>query len=145
MKNKMKTYPKEIRNRVKQICGKSYRKRFDIDEQFDWEKSEEGSDFWVDIYFGNYDVFYEKYPEELIVDITVNGHEIVAPKDTVVESVINQFKERSEVGFKKYGTNLDRKDLNVLEWMQHLQEELMDACLYVEKLKKEVWVRKNTK
>lgn len=83
--------------------------------------------------------------DEFLGNITVNGHEIVSPKDSVVESVINQFKERSEVGFKKYGTNLDRKDLNVLEWMQHLQEELMDACLYVEKLKKEVWVRKNTK
>ena len=33
--------------------------------------------------------------------------------------------------------NLERKDLNLLEWLQHLQEELMDAACYVEKLKEE--------
>ena len=56
-------------------------------------------------------------------------------KDTIVESVIEQFKQRSEVGIKKYNTTLDRTDLNTLEWIQHLQEELMDATLYIEKLK----------
>ena len=56
-------------------------------------------------------------------------------KDTIVESVINQFKERSEVGITKYGTTLDRDDLSTLEWLKHLQEELMDATLYIEKLK----------
>jgi hypothetical protein len=73
--------------------------------------------------------------DEFLYGIEVNEPEVV---DTVVESVINQFKQRSEVGFKKYGTNLDREDLNALEWLQHLQEELMDACLYVEKLKKQI-------
>ena len=57
------------------------------------------------------------------------------PKDTIVESVIEQFKQRSEVGIKKYNTTLDREDLNTLEWLQHFQEELMDATLYIEKLK----------
>jgi hypothetical protein len=56
-------------------------------------------------------------------------------KDTIVESVIEQFKQRSEVGIKKYNTTLDRKDLTRLEWLQHLQEELFDASLYIEKLK----------
>lgn len=56
-------------------------------------------------------------------------------KDTIVESVINQFKQRSEVGINKYGVTLDRKDLTSLEWMNHLQQELMDATLYIEKLK----------
>ena len=36
---------------------------------------------------------------------------------------------------KKYGTNLDRTDLSILEWIQHAQEEHMDAILYLEKLK----------
>jgi hypothetical protein len=58
-------------------------------------------------------------------------------KDTIVESVINQFKQRSEVGINKYGVTLDRTDLSTLEWIQHLQEELFDAVLYIEKLKKE--------
>jgi hypothetical protein len=59
-------------------------------------------------------------------------------KDTIVESVIEQFKERSNVGIKKYGVTLDREDLNALEWLQHLQEELMDATLYVQKLKEKL-------
>ena len=59
-------------------------------------------------------------------------------KDTIVESVIEQFKERSNVGINKYGVTLDRTDLNALEWLQHLQEELMDATLYVQKLKKKL-------
>ena len=58
--------------------------------------------------------------------------------DSIVESVLDKFKERSEEGIKKYGVTLDRKDLNGLEWLTHLQEELMDATLYIEKLKKEL-------
>jgi hypothetical protein len=55
--------------------------------------------------------------------------------DSVVTSVINSFKQRAEFGQKKYGTNLDRTDLSVLDWIQHAQEEHMDAILYLEKLK----------
>lgn len=55
--------------------------------------------------------------------------------DSIVESVITKFKERSETGIKKYGKTLDREDLNFIEWVNHLQEELMDAILYAEKLK----------
>jgi len=56
-------------------------------------------------------------------------------KDSIVESVVNQFKQRSQVGINKYGVTLDRDDLSTLEWLKHLQEELMDATLYIEKLK----------
>lgn len=55
--------------------------------------------------------------------------------DTIVEAVINKFKERSEVGIKKYGVTLDRKDLSVLDWIKHAQDEAMDFILYLEKLK----------
>lgn len=58
-------------------------------------------------------------------------------QDSIVESVIASFKNRSAAGLKKYGTTLDRNDLSRLEWLQHLQEELMDAVLYLEKLKKQ--------
>ena len=57
------------------------------------------------------------------------------PKDKLVEKVKDQFTERSETGIEKYGTTLERNDLNLLEWLQHLQEEFMDATLYIEKLK----------
>jgi len=56
-------------------------------------------------------------------------------EDKVVTKVINSFRERSEQGINKYGTTLQRDDLSPLEWMQHLQEELMDATLYIEVLK----------
>ncbi len=55
--------------------------------------------------------------------------------DSVVTAVIQKFQQRAEVGQKKYGTNLDRTDLSVLDWIQHAQEEHMDAILYLEKLK----------
>lgn len=58
--------------------------------------------------------------------------------DSIVLSVIEKFKQRSEVGQKKYGTTLDRTDLSFLDWVNHMQEELMDAILYLEKLKKTV-------
>ena len=55
--------------------------------------------------------------------------------DSVVMSVIKQFKGRADFGMQKYGTNMDRQDLSVLDWIQHTQEEHMDAILYLEKLK----------
>ena len=58
-----------------------------------------------------------------------------ATKDRHVQSVINKFAERSEIGLIKYGTTLERKDLSLIDWLNHLQEELMDATLYCEKLK----------
>lgn len=58
--------------------------------------------------------------------------------DSIVQSIIDKFKERSIIGKKKYGTDLDRTDLSVLDWIQHAQEEHMDAILYLEKLKKEL-------
>ena len=56
-------------------------------------------------------------------------------KDNVVNSVLEAYKKRSNEGIRKYGTTLERDDLNVLDWLQHLQEELMDATLYIETLK----------
>lgn len=56
-------------------------------------------------------------------------------RDTIVQSLIDKFKSRSKIGFGKYGKTLDRNDLSETEWLTHLQEELMDASLYIEKLK----------
>lgn len=57
--------------------------------------------------------------------------------DTIVESVVQKFQQRSQIGIQKYGKTLDRNDLNFIEWVNHLQEELMDAILYAEKLKQD--------
>ena len=55
--------------------------------------------------------------------------------DNIVERVVSLFRSRSERGIEKYGTTLDKNELSNREWLQHLQEELMDAALYVEKIK----------
>ena len=58
--------------------------------------------------------------------------------DSCVKSIIQKFINRAEIGKKKYGTDLDRKDLKVSDWITHAQEELMDGILYLEKLKQEL-------
>ena len=57
--------------------------------------------------------------------------------DTVVSNVIKKYIKRAKIGKEKYGKTLDRKDLEFEEWIIHLQEELMDATLYLEKIKQE--------
>jgi len=56
-------------------------------------------------------------------------------RDPVVERVVDKFITRSDVGFKKYGITLDNDPSDVFAWINHLQEELMDATLYLQKLK----------
>jgi hypothetical protein len=58
--------------------------------------------------------------------------------DTVVAAIVSSFQERSRAGRLKYGTTLDRTDLSPQQWAQHMQEELMDAILYLERLKREM-------
>jgi cell division protein FtsI/penicillin-binding protein 2 len=81
------------------------------------------------------------YLDEHIRDIVVTDARVLEfPKltgDSIVNNVIESFIERSNVGFFKYGTNLDRKDLTFLDWMNHAQQEAMDFVLYLEKLKQE--------
>ena len=55
--------------------------------------------------------------------------------DSVVRSVVSKFVDRAKFGLEKYGTNLDREDLQTVDWITHAQEELMDGILYLEKLK----------
>ena len=64
--------------------------------------------------------------------IDANGNIV----DSVVESVVKKFKDRSRVGIEKYNTTLDRTDIDFDGWAEHLQQELMDAILYLERLKK---------
>lgn len=58
--------------------------------------------------------------------------------DRNVEAVLRRYKERAEEGFKKYGTTTERTDIDDVGWLTHLQEELMDATIYLERLKQEL-------
>ena len=62
------------------------------------------------------------------------GDKIIAI-DPIVKQVTDKFLQRSEVGIKKYGTTLHEN--NTDDFFNHLQEELMDAILYLQKLKNE--------
>jgi len=59
-------------------------------------------------------------------------------RDPVVQSVVNKFVDRSDVGFAKYGKTLRDDQSDIFVWLNHLQEELMDATLYLQRLKEEV-------
>ena len=56
-------------------------------------------------------------------------------KDKIIQNVINKIQKRSEVGFKKYGVTLYDDNQPLDTWLNHIQEELMDAVNYIEKLK----------
>ena len=55
--------------------------------------------------------------------------------DSVVTSIIEQFTKRAQFGKAKYGVDLDRTDLPLIEWIEHAKQEHMDAILYLEKIK----------
>ena len=58
--------------------------------------------------------------------------------DSIVTSIIKQFEERSVKGKEKYGTDLDRTDLSLVDWIEHAKQEHMDVILYLEKIKWQV-------
>lgn len=56
-------------------------------------------------------------------------------RDPIILNVVDKLVSRSDVGFKKYGVTLADDDGDINVWLTHLQEELMDAVNYIEKLK----------
>ena len=56
-------------------------------------------------------------------------------EDKIIKKVVEKILQRSEAGYKKYGVGLDKDDQTLDTWLNHLQEELMDAVLYLQKLK----------
>jgi hypothetical protein len=56
-------------------------------------------------------------------------------KDTIVFKIAQLLTARSETGIRKYGTTLDRTDLEVKQWIDHAIEESLDHALYLMKLK----------
>ena len=74
-----------------------------------------------------------KYFENANATISVD----VRQTDKIVDDVIKRFKQRSEVGIEKYGTTLYDSPDGFYSFLNHLQEELFDATLYIEKLKQQ--------
>jgi len=58
-----------------------------------------------------------------------------AKKDGIVEKVKNLLDSRSQKGIKEYGTTLEDNPDGFYRWVNELQQELLDAALYLEKIK----------
>ena len=58
--------------------------------------------------------------------------------DIVVQEIVDRFLTRAEFGKAKYGTDLDRQDLSLLDWIAHAREEAMDYVLYLTKIEREL-------
>lgn len=98
----------------------------------------------------NKEYFVTDFNKESIIYLADNGHKMsvnynnislyfdydiieIPKKDSIVEEVVKQFRKRSELGISKYGTTLAENETD--NFLIHLQEELMDAVNYIEKLK----------
>jgi hypothetical protein len=118
---KISELPPEIRElallRQKECTNKaSIKDTKYLSQAFEWGKTKEGYQFWYNFHNNKGNI----------------------TQDQNVNEVIESFKQRSEIGFNKYGTNTERKDIDLLGWLNHLQEELMDATIYIQRLKKEL-------
>ena len=68
------------------------------------------------------------------VDFRPSNHgEKPTASDAVVESVRADLLARSQTGVTKYGTTLERTDLNLRDWLQHAYEETLDQANYLKR------------
>lgn len=70
-----------------------------------------------------------------ITQYTPENSRSILKTDSIVDSIVDQFIDRAKVGKRKYGTDLDREDLSLEQWLNHAIEEHMDAILYLQKIK----------
>ena len=72
----------------------------------------------------------------------INGVNCDNFRDPVVKRVVDKFRDRSDVGFEKYGTTLDEerttKMKGLMKYLIDIQEELMDAILYIQTAQEEL-------
>ena len=101
-----------------------------------------------------YVIELEKWLTEHLKKINMSSREISDAKngitsrkeygfrDPVVRNVVDKFVSRSDVGYEKYGSTLDderrlkMKGLN--KYLNDIQEELMDAVLYIQAAREEL-------
>lgn len=56
-------------------------------------------------------------------------------RDPIVQGVINKMINRSEDGIEKYKNTMETAQKPLVGWIEDVQEELLDAVIYLEKLK----------
>lgn len=87
--------------------------------------------------------FYRLEATGMLHELFPDGVELVPdtyerPEDPNVASVVEKYLVRAEEGMKKYGVTTERTDIDIIGWLENLQEELMDATIYLERFKKEL-------
>jgi len=96
----------------------------------------------------------ERWLTELIKKINMSDRELMDAKngitsrkeygfrDPVVRNVVDKFVKRSDVGYAKYGSTLDDerrlKMKGLQKYLNDVQEELMDAVLYIQSARDEL-------
>ena len=92
------------------------------------------------------EIMNSKYLDNSINDQETNIKKVEF-RDPVVERVVDRFIERSDVGYAKYGTTLHEerttKMKDLLKYLNDIQEELMDAVLYLQTAKEELEEKKD--
>ena len=76
--------------------------------------------------------------QDLLLEIQYLRNERAEGPDPIVQTVTDRFHKRSREGMVKYGMSMADNPADAGEWLVNLQEELMDAVLYTERLKKEM-------
>lgn len=59
-------------------------------------------------------------------------------KNKILLNVQALLEQQTEKGIKKYGKTVDPDDHGMIGWLEHLQQELIDAVVYCEVLKQKV-------
>ena len=65
-------------------------------------------------------------------------NKVFTADSNILAKLMGKFEDREQKGLVKYKKTMDRTDLTTLEWMTHLEEELMDALLYIGAAKREI-------
>jgi len=82
-------------------------------------------------------MLWEFYPEGVqIIPDKPTTYDV--PEDPNVASVVEAYLKRAAEGMTKYGVTTERTDIDLIGWLNNLQEELMDATIYLERAKKDL-------
>ena len=72
----------------------------------------------------------------------ISSRKEYAFRDPVVRNVCDKFVSRSDIGYEKYGSTLDDerrfKMKGLQKYLNDIQEELMDAVLYIQAARDEL-------
>lgn len=52
----------------------------------------------------------------------------------IEDAIAKRLQDRAAFGAQKYGVTMERTDLQFVDWLKHIQEELLDGAVYIEKV-----------